>query len=143
MIRRRAGSRIRGLADRGRENYGSAPYPARLSRSKPYLPATGLHSVTDAGRRRPGERAGMDRFCPLEALGGRKRACPEVGCPFWEPGGAVVQGRCAFERLDLAGRPEVAAELLRIREQLSSVSAEDERRCWARYHHVLNESTDE
>lgn len=85
----------------------------------------------------------MDCFCPLDAVAGRKRACPELGCPFWEPGGAVVRGRCAFERLDLAGRPQLAAELLRIREQLSSVSAADERRGWARYHHLLNESTDE
>lgn len=85
----------------------------------------------------------MNRFCPLDAHGGRKRACSELGCPFWQPGGAVVHGRCAFERLDLAGRPEVAVELLRIREQLSSVSTEDERRGWARYHHLLNESADE
>jgi len=26
-----------------------------------------------------------------------------AGCPFWEPGGAVLSGRCAFERLDLSG----------------------------------------
>jgi hypothetical protein len=107
------------------------------------LSAAALQIVTDAGRRERGERTGMDCFCPLDAVAGRKRACPELGCPFWEPGGAVVRGRCAFERLDLAGRPQLAAELLRIREQLSSVSAADERRGWARYHHLLNESTDE
>jgi len=37
MIPRCGESRIRDGADRRRENYGSAPYPARLFRSKPYL----------------------------------------------------------------------------------------------------------
>jgi hypothetical protein len=139
MIPRPAKRRIRGRAD---------PRPGELriggpSLAKPYLSAAALQAVTDAGRCARGERTGMDCFCPLDAVGGGKRACPELGCPFWEPGGAVLRGRCAFERLDLAGRPQLAAELLQIRDRLSAVSTEDDRRDWARYHRLLNESTDE
>ncbi len=85
----------------------------------------------------------MSRICPLDASVGRPRECPELACPFWEPGGALVEGRCAFERLDLAGRPELVTELLHVREQLASASSEEERDAWRRYHHVLNDSIDE
>ena len=46
----------------------------------------------------------MTRSCALEQTMGRVVACPESECPFWEPGGAVLPGRCAFDRLDLGGR---------------------------------------
>jgi hypothetical protein len=85
----------------------------------------------------------MTRLCALERAVGRSEPCPERGCPFWEPGGAVLSGRCAFERLDLSGRPEVALELLRIRELLeppASAGAEPAPRHL--FHRLLNESED-
>jgi hypothetical protein len=63
------------------------------------------------------------KLCKLQDAAGRVEECPEAACPFWEPGGAALQGRCAVERLDLAGRPEVASWLLRIRKQLESADS--------------------
>jgi hypothetical protein len=83
-------------------------------------------------------------ICALERAVGRREVCPEAGCPFWEPGGAVLSGRCAFERLDLSGRPEVAQELLRVRELLeppASGSADGDARHL--FHRLLNESEGE
>jgi len=86
---------------------------------------------------------GVTRPCALEHAAGHGGSCPESGCPFWEPGGAVLAGRCAFERLDLAGRPEVAEELLRIRALLESPApAETEREARHLFHQLLNESQD-
>lgn len=83
----------------------------------------------------------MRRLCALEHAVGRSAQCPESDCPFWEPAGAVLPGRCAFERLDLSGRPEAAQELLRIRELLESpVSAEAEGKARHLFHRLLNES---
>jgi hypothetical protein len=61
------------------------------------------------------------RLCRLHEALGRDEACPEEPCPFWEPGGAVVEARCAFERLDLSGRPDFARWLLGIRRKLDSL----------------------
>jgi len=69
--------------------------------------------------------------------------CPEDGCPFWEPGGAVLEGRCAFERLDLASRTEVASELLRVRRLLESAASGEEERQRHLFHRALNQSQDE
>ena len=86
----------------------------------------------------------MTRLCALEHAVGRGAPCPEIDCPFWEPGGAVLPGRCAFERLDLSGRPEAAQELLRIRELLESpVSAEAEADSRRLFHRLLNQSEDD
>jgi hypothetical protein len=86
----------------------------------------------------------MTSTCQLEHIGDRSAPCPEAGCPIWEPGGAVLEGRCAFERLDLAGCPEIAAELLRVRRLLESAVSEEEGR-YARhlFHRALNQSADE
>ena len=85
----------------------------------------------------------MPSLCALEQAVGCSGHCPESGCPFWEPGGAALPGRCAFEQVDLSGRPEVAGELLRIRALLESpASAEVERDARHRFHHLLNESED-
>jgi hypothetical protein len=59
-------------------------------------------------------------LCRLEAIAGSERHCPEAGCSFWEPGGAVLEGRCLFERVDLAARPALIAELIGIRERLDA-----------------------
>jgi hypothetical protein len=86
----------------------------------------------------------MSGICRLERLAGQSAPCPGDACPFWEPGGAVLEGRCAFERLDLAGRPEVVAELLHVRYLLeSAVSEEEERDARHLFHRMLNESPDE
>jgi hypothetical protein len=86
----------------------------------------------------------MNRLCALEHAVGRSGLCPEGGCPFWEPGGVVLSGRCAFERLDLSGRPEVARELMRIRVLLESpASADADREARHRFHRLLNGSGDD
>jgi len=83
-------------------------------------------------------------MCRLEQVAGREAPCPEAGCPFWEPGGAVLDGRCAFERLDLERRPEVASELVRVRRLLeSAVSESEERHARHLFHRALNRSADE
>lgn len=86
----------------------------------------------------------MTRRCSLEQAAGRTVACPGSACVFWEPGGAVLEGRCVFEHVDLAERPEVAGELLRIRSLLeSSASADADRAVRHLYHHLLNESEED
>jgi hypothetical protein len=86
----------------------------------------------------------MSRLCPLDASAGREHVCPGSACVFWEPGGAVLTGRCAFESVDFAGRPALVAELLRVREQLGAAgSGEEESRARHLYHRLLNESEEE
>jgi hypothetical protein len=90
------------------------------------------------------DTASMSRICRLEQAAGRDAPCPQAHCPFWEPGGAVLEGRCAFEGLDLECRPQVAAELLGVRRLLeSAVSEAEERRARHLFHHALNQSADE
>jgi hypothetical protein len=86
----------------------------------------------------------MSRLCRLDAAVGRELLCPGDSCPFWEPGGAVIAGRCAFEQLDLEGRPALVTELLRVRELLNVATAGEEERSARRlYHRLLNESGEE
>jgi len=63
------------------------------------------------------------RLCTLEATVGKLEACPEGACPFWEPGGAALAGRCAFEELDVAADAALATWLLEIRERLASAES--------------------
>ena len=63
------------------------------------------------------------RLCSLEATVGRLEACPEGQCPFWEPGGAALDGRCAFEELDITADAPLAAWLLEIRGRLASAES--------------------
>jgi len=80
--------------------------------------------------------------CSLERALGLDARC-EPDCPFWEPGGAVLDGRCAFERLDLARRAELAGALLRIRERLRDVRRQAEGDELHRLHRLLNASGEE
>jgi hypothetical protein len=81
------------------------------------------------------------RPCSLEATVGNAEACPEDACPFWEPGGAALGGRCAFEQLDITADAELASWLLEIRGQLDSArSSEDEDALRHQFRHLLNES---
>jgi hypothetical protein len=82
----------------------------------------------------------MERICRLEQQMGRREPCPEDACPFWEPGGAVLDGRCAFDHLDLQGRREVAAELLHVRRMLEAADTEaGERDVRRQYYRLLND----
>jgi hypothetical protein len=81
------------------------------------------------------------RLCTLEAAGGRSEVCPEGACPFWEPGGAALDGRCAWEELGVAADSELATWLLEIRGRLEAASSADEERAVrTAFHHLLNES---
>jgi hypothetical protein len=81
----------------------------------------------------------MSSECRLDELAGVTTPCTEDACPFWEAGGAVLEGRCAFERLDLLRRPAVVSELLRLREELTAAKPRD-RSAVHSYHRLLNES---
>ncbi len=83
------------------------------------------------------------RLCSLEMAVGKLEACPEGACPFWEPGGAALGGRCAFEQLDLAADARLATWMLEIRERLASAestAAADE--AHTLFCHLLNESSE-
>jgi hypothetical protein len=83
------------------------------------------------------------RLCSLESAVGRTEACPEGACPFWEPGGAVLDGRCPLERIDLAAQSSLAGFLLQIREGLASASsAEAARLERSRLRRLLNDSAE-
>ena len=62
----------------------------------------------------------LDRTCTLRlAVTQREERCPGESCSFWEPGGAVVDGGCAIERLGFdVRRDDIAAYLLELLEQL-------------------------
>ena len=83
------------------------------------------------------------RLCSLETAVGKLEACHEAACPFWEPGGAVLEGRCAFEQLDITADAALATWLLEIRERLASsestAAADEARRL---FRHLLNGSED-
>ncbi|HKN64542.1 MAG TPA: hypothetical protein VJV76_09460 [Gaiellaceae bacterium] len=83
------------------------------------------------------------RLCTLETAVGRLETCPEGACPFWEPGGAALAGRCAFEQLDVAADSPLAAWLLELRERLAAAeatAAADE--AHTLFSHLLNESSE-
>lgn len=57
--------------------------------------------------------------CTLRLSTGVVETCPQERCAFWEPGGAVVEGGCAIERLGVCILgPDVARYLLQTRERL-------------------------
>jgi hypothetical protein len=78
------------------------------------------------------------RLCTLATTVGRSEACPEEACPFWEPGGAVLGGRCAFEELGISADARLAAWLLEIRGRLEATSTvEEDRAVRAAFHHLI------
>ena len=83
------------------------------------------------------------RPCSLAAAVGKEQACPGETCPFWEPGSAVLGGRCAFEQLDVAADAALATWLLELRERLavaeSTVGAAAAR---SLFRHLLNGSAE-
>ena len=83
------------------------------------------------------------RLCSLSATVGKHEACPEGACPFWEPGGAVLGGRCALEELGVVPDTALATWLLEVRERLEAASTEDEERTMRGvFHHLLNGSSE-
>jgi len=79
-----------------------------------------LTDITDASPE------SVARLCRLQHAAGRVEACPGACCPFWEPGGAVLAGRCALDQVDLSARPELAAWLLRIRKRLEAAGTRED-----------------
>jgi hypothetical protein len=87
--------------------------------------------------------ASVERLCRFAAVLGRTEVCPREACAFWEPGGAVLEGRCAFEQLDLSARPELAALLLDLRRRLESAETHaEEKEVLRRLYRLLNEEAD-
>jgi hypothetical protein len=83
------------------------------------------------------------RICSLAAAVDRREACPEGACPFWEPGGAALGGRCAVEQLGVAADAALATWLLEIRERLADTRSEGEERAMRSvFHHLLNDSSE-
>lgn len=81
--------------------------------------------------------------CTLKAVLGKAEACPEERCPFWEPGGAALGGRCAVEELGLSTDAPLATWLLEIREKLAAASSDDEERTMRGvFHQLLNDSSE-
>jgi hypothetical protein len=58
------------------------------------------------------------RLCRIERELGRVEECPEGSCPFWEPGGAVLDGRCAIDHVDLSGGNGLVEWLAALRRDL-------------------------
>jgi hypothetical protein len=83
------------------------------------------------------------RLCSLTTTVGNPEACPEGACPFWEPGGAALSGRCAVEHLGVVADEALAEWLLEIRERLTAASSDEEERAMRSvFHHLLNDSND-
>jgi hypothetical protein len=79
------------------------------------------------------------RLCTLATAVGKSEACPEAACPFWEPGGAALHGRCAFEALGLPADAGLAEWLLEIRGRLEDASsAEQEHALRGAFHQLLS-----
>jgi hypothetical protein len=75
------------------------------------------------------------RLCRLQYAAHRIEECPEDRCPFWEAGGAVVDGRCAVEHIDISGNPALVHWLLKIRSELDQArSGEETRSLFYRLH---------
>ena len=83
------------------------------------------------------------RLCSLDAAVGKREACPGDACPFWEPGGAALGGRCAVEELGVVADAALATWLLEIREGLAAASSDEEERAMhSVFHHLLNDSSE-
>ena len=63
------------------------------------------------------------RLCRLQYAAGRVEHCPEDRCPFWEPGGVALAGRCAIEHVDLRANDEVVHWLVDLRCGLARAEA--------------------
>lgn len=89
--------------------------------------------------------ASAPKFCRLQELLGRVELCPAAACALWDPGDTTHEGHCAIADLDLTGRPDAAAWLLRIRKELETVSTSEEKesalRHFAESHDLITRSS--
>ena len=89
------------------------------------------------------ERDDDRRPCKLQAAVGMHETCPGAACPFWEPGGAALDGRCAFGRLEVADDASLAVWLLELRDRLATTeSTAAAEAAHSRFSHLLNESAE-
>ena len=93
----------------------------------------------------PGTRSVYgNRLCRLQRSVGVVEDCTEHGCRFWEPGGAALDGRCAFETIDIERHPQLTARLRELRTQLESVpAAQHEHEAHAMLLRLLHQGRDE
>ncbi len=63
--------------------------------------------------------------CRLQSALGRVETCPGAACAFWDRD-TRLGGHCAIDELDLAGRPDLAEWLLRLRTQFDAAETHDE-----------------
>lgn len=67
------------------------------------------------------------QMCSLRRAAGLIEACTRDDCPFWEPGGAVIESRCVLERLGVdLDTPGLAEYLLDTRERLEGARTSEE-----------------
>ena len=66
-----------------------------------------------------GEMEAEEKLCRLEQVEGRAVRCPGETCAFWEPGGAVLDGRCVLHEIDFGREPGLAKWLLEFRDSLA------------------------
>jgi hypothetical protein len=59
------------------------------------------------------------RICRLDEFNGQLVVCPEEKCAFWEPGGAVLEGRCVLDGIDFAHEPGLATWLIEFRDAVA------------------------
>jgi hypothetical protein len=69
-----------------------------------------------------------ERLCRIKLALSEVEACPQGACPFWEPGGAVLEAGCGLERLQLElDRPDLAEYLVGLRHALETARDSRER----------------
>ena len=71
-----------------------------------------------------GEMDAEERLCRLEQAQGPKVRCPAEECAFWEPGGAVLEGRCVLHNVDFPHEPGLADWLREFRDGLAHSASE-------------------
>ncbi len=67
-------------------------------------------------------RGAEPRLCRLEETEGLHVVCVEDRCAFWEPGGAVLEGRCVLEGIDFSREPGLARWLIEIRDGIGQAN---------------------
>jgi hypothetical protein len=80
------------------------------------------------------------RPCALRYAASLVGACPQNSCPFWEPGGSILDGRCVFEELDVTDNGALATWLPEFRGQLGRARTPEQRDEIRRlFHRLLTE----
>jgi hypothetical protein len=70
----------------------------------------------------------VEALCQVKLTLGEVEACPQGACPFWEPGGAVLESGCGLERLHLElDRSELATYFDELRRAMEEARDDAER----------------